>query len=192
MALSRREALTAAVACGLATTEATAAPVPPTIKPPSDPLYSRLPKEARAVVEDTFPLHLCIRLVERRVRDETVAYRVTVFNPASRGAQTRMVDGESVSEPILYHLELTPRGTVIEETPRPILDLARLPKPVVESYRKWNPREVRGMYVQWITQVPRGGTRTYRAHILMSAIKAYDATFQPDGTVVSANPPEVR
>lgn len=188
MAITRREALTAAVACGVTATDATAAPVPPMIRPLSDPLYSRLNKEARAVVEDTFPLHLCIRLVERRVRDETVAYRVTVFNPASRGARTKMVDGESVSEPILYHLELTPKGTIIEETPRPILDLAKLPKPVLESYRKWNPREVRNMMVTWITEVPRGGTRTYRAHILVSAIKAYNATFKPDGSVITADP----
>lgn len=191
MAITRREALTAAAACGAATT-ATAAPIPPTIKPLSDPLFSHTPKEVRAVLEDTFPLHLCIRLAERwNERRETVSYRATVFNPASRGAHTQLVNGELVSQPILYHIELTPKGTVVEETPRPILDLSKVPKVVMDSYRKWNPHEVRGMTVSWITQVPRGGERTYSVGILMSAIKAYGATFKLDGTILSADPPVV-
>src|SRR5262249_46776332 len=117
-----------------------------------------------------------------------MVYRATVFNPASGGAETRQVGAENITQPILYHLELSESGKVLEETPRPVLDLKRLPKAVVAGYEKWNPKGGTGQEHRWTTEVPRGEARIYRVRIIESAIKAYSASFKEDGSVLTADP----
>src|SRR5262245_41308209 len=114
MSITRREALAAAVGCGLtATTAAGADEKPPgaTGRTRRDPVYMHLPDAIRAVFEDTFPNHRCIRLARRQEKGAAV-YRATVFDPASAGAQTQRVGEETVTQPILYHLELSAEGKV--------------------------------------------------------------------------------
>jgi hypothetical protein len=190
MAITRREALAAAVGCGLTTTAAAGADDKPPAaaeRPRRDPVYMHVPEAIRAVFEDTFPNHRCIRLARRQEKGAPV-YRATVFDPASAGAETQRVGEESVTQPILYHLELSATGSVIEETPRPVFDLGRLPKAVLAGYEKWNPKGVQGQEFWWLTEVPRGEARVYRVRILVNAIKAYSASFKEDGSVLAADP----
>jgi hypothetical protein len=189
MPITRREALAAAAGCGLATPAEARADEKPPAAPGgrSDPVFGNLPNAVRAVVEDTFPGHRCIRLAERQEKGATV-YRVTVFNPADTTVHTQSVGGELVSQPRLYHVELTADGKVIEETYRPVLDLGRLPKPVLAAYQKWNPKGVTGMVVAWSTEVPRGKERIYRAGVIVNQIKAYRVSFKEDGSVIAADP----
>src|SRR5262249_7733647 len=95
---------------------------------------------------------------------------------------------EIVSQPILYHLQVSEEGKVVEETPHPVLDLEKLPKAVVASFEKWNPKGVKGMAVLWWTEIARGKDRVYHASILVNQIKAYGASFKEDGTVLAAEP----
>ena len=95
---------------------------------------------------------------------------------------------ESVATPPLYHLEVDAAGKVVEETHRPI-DPKQLPKAVQTAYEKWNPKGVVGQSGHfWMTEVPRGKARVYHVNILLSAVKAYGATFREDGTVVQSDP----
>jgi hypothetical protein len=190
MSITRRDALAAAAGCGLTTTGAARADDrPPAAKerPRRDPVYMYLPDAVRAVFEDTFPGYRCVRLATRREKGATV-YRATIFDPASAGAHTQRVGEETVTQPILYHMELTADGKVIEESPRPVLDPGRLPKAVLAAYEKWNPTGVRGQELWWMTDVPRGGARVYRVRIIVNAIKAYSASFREDGSVLAADP----
>ena len=114
-------------------------------------------------------------------------YRGTVFDPASGGASTRRVGEESVTEPILYHLEVSADGNVLEETAHWI-DPKRWPKAVQASYQKWNPNGVTGREIHSLTEVPKGEARVYRVRILMNAIKAYSVSFKEDGSVLAADP----
>jgi hypothetical protein len=192
MSITRREALTAAVGCGLTTTAAAGAddkPLAAKERPRPDPVYSNVPAAIRKVFEDTFPNYRCIRMAIRGEKDATV-YRATVFNPASGGAHTQHVGGEIVTTPILYHLELDAAGKVLEETPR-FVDTGRLPKAVTAAYEKWNPKGVKGQELWWQTEVPRGKDRVYRVRIIVNAIKAYSASFKEDGSVLTADPAEV-
>src|SRR5207245_8734458 len=106
--------------------------------PPRDPVYMHLPDAVRAVFEDTFPNHRCIRLVTRGEKDATV-YRATVFNPAAMSSTSRLVDGENVTTPSLDHLELDAGGKVLEETLH-FVDTRRLPKAVTAAYETWHPK----------------------------------------------------
>jgi hypothetical protein len=190
MPITRRVALAAAVGCALATTGAAGADDGPAAgkdRPRRDPVYAQLPDAIRAVFEDTFPNHRCIRLATRGEKGATV-YRATVFDPASAGASHQRVGGERVTTPILYHLELDAGGEVVEETLRPVLDLGRLPKAVATAYAKWNPKGVKGRELFWQTEVPRGKGRVYRVRIIVSAITAYSASFAADGSVLTADP----
>jgi len=192
MLISRREALAAAVGCGLTTAAAGADDSPPVARelPRPDPLYTSVPEAIRKVFEDTFPNHRCIRLAIRGEDDATV-YRATVFDPASIGASYRRVGKEHVITPPLYELELDAGGKVVEETLRPVLDPGRLPKAVAAAYEKWNPKGVIGREFFWQTEVLRGKARVYRVQIILSAVKAYRASFKEDGTVVEADPAPV-
>ena len=187
MSLTRREALTAAVGCGLMTT-AVRADEKPAATPQRDPVLSSVPGAVRKVFDDTFPGHRCIRMA-RRGLDQAAVYRGTFFNPDSwSSAGVRMVDGESVTTPPLYHLELDASGKVLEESPRWI-DAKQLPKAVRDAYQKWNPKGVEGRSGHfWQTQVERGKARVYWVTVHLSAVKGYGATFQEDGTVVKADP----
>jgi hypothetical protein len=189
MSISRRDALAAAVGCGLTTTAARADEKPAAKGPPQrDPVLSRLTPAARKVFEDTFPNYRCIRLA-RRGQDEAAVYRGTFFDHANwAGAEVRLVDGESVATPPLFHMEVDAAGKVLEETPREI-DPKQLPKAVQAAYEKWNPKGVTGRSGHfWLTEVVRGKARVYRVAILLSSVKAYRATFREDGTVVEADP----
>src|SRR5205807_9755554 len=108
----------AAIGCGLTTTSAAGAddkPPAANARTSRDPVYGRMPEAVRAVFETTFPGYRCIRLAIRQEKGAAV-YRGTVFDPASGGASTRRVGEESVTEPILYHLEVSADGNVLEET----------------------------------------------------------------------------
>jgi hypothetical protein len=135
--------MAAAVGCGLAATASGTEGQSPPAGPRPDPVYVHLPDAIRAVFESTFPNHRCVRMAVRQEKGAAV-YRGTVFNPASAGAQTSQVGEESITEPILYHLEAAADGKVIEETPRPVHDPGKLPNPVVAAYEKWNPKGVNG------------------------------------------------
>jgi hypothetical protein len=188
MPITRRDTLAAAIGLTAATVSRAEdkAPVAKTV-PRMEPLYSHLPEAVRKVFEDTFPNHICIRMVTRGKRDAAV-YRGTVFDLRSAASHHQLVDGEHVATPILYQLELDANGRVVEETLRPILDLARLPKAVVAAYEKWNPKGVKGQEFYWRTEVPRESARVYRVRIVLNAIKAYSASFAEDGTVLIADP----
>jgi hypothetical protein len=189
MSITRRAALAAALGCGLTTTP-TGADEKPAAKgpPPRDPVLSlNLPPAIRKAFEDTFPNHRCIRLGTRG-RDEAAVYRGTFFDPANWSSATGgLVDGESVVTPPLYHLELDAAAKVLEETHRPI-DPKQLPKAVQAAYEKWNPKGVTGQEHFWLTEVARGKARVYQVAIILSAVKAYRASFREDGTVVKADP----
>jgi hypothetical protein len=189
MSITRRDALAAAIGCGMTTASAARADEKPAgaKEPRREPVYSHLPDAVRKVFEDTFPDHFCIRMVTRGKRDAEV-YRGTVFDPRSAGSFHIHVDGEHVATPILYQLELDANGKIVEEALRPILDLARLPKAVVAAYEKWNPKGVKGQEFYWLTEVPREKARIYRVRIIVNAVKAYSATFAEDGTVLDAKP----
>lgn len=187
MTLSRRGAMAAAVGCGVAATASGTEIQPPPAEPRRDPMYGDMPEAIRAVFESTFPNHRCVRMAMRQEKGAAV-YRGTVFDPACSAAHTQLVGDETVSQPILYHLEVSADARVIEETAHPVLDLERLPKPVVASYKKWNPKGVTGREHWWTTELPRGGTRVYRVRIILNAVTAYTAAFREDGTVVAADP----
>jgi hypothetical protein len=188
MSLTRREALTAAVGCGLMTTAVRADEKPAADTPRHDAVLSSVPDAARKVFEATFPGHRCIRMA-RRGLDQAAVYRGTFFNPDIwSSASVRMVDGESVTTPPLFHLELDASGKVLEESPREV-DPKQLPKAVWDAYQKWNPKGVEGRSGHfWQTQVERGKARVYWVTVHLSAVKGYGATFQEDGTVVKADP----
>jgi hypothetical protein len=188
MSITRREALAAVVGCGLTTAAVGTDDQPPGAaeQPRPDPVLNHVPREVRAVCEETFPGHRCLRVAEREEKGAKV-FRVTVFDPASMGAETRLVNGEHVTQLPLYHLELTADGKVLEETVHWI-DPRRWPKPVQASYQKWNPNGVKGQELHSLTEVPRGEARVYRVRILVNQVKAYSASFKEDGSVLAADP----
>jgi hypothetical protein len=188
MSITRRQALAAGVGCTLATAAVGADDNPPaaTERPRPDPVLSRVPGEVRAVCEDTFPGYRCLRVAEREEKGAKV-FRLTVFDPAGMGSESRLVNGEHVTELPLYHLELTADGKVLEETLHWI-DPARWPKPVRASYRKWNPKGVKGQELHSLTELRRGEARVYHVRILVNQVTAYSASFQEDGSVLAADP----
>jgi len=156
MSITRREALAAAVGCGLTTTGAAGAddkPPRPAEPPRRDPVYGSLPEAIRAVFETTFPGYRCIRMAIRQEKGAAV-YRGTVFNPPA-GAQTRRVGEESVTEPILYHLEVAADAKIIEETPRPV-DPGRLPRRSSPPTRSGTRRGSKGREHWWNDGGARG------------------------------------
>lgn len=188
MSITRRNALVSVVGCGLTSIAAGAGERPAGQgSPPSDPVLSQLPPAVRKVFESTFPGHRCIRLVTRG-RNEAAVYRGTFFNPANWSSTTGgLVNGESVVTPPLFHLELDASASVLEETYRSV-DPKQLPKPVQAAYRKWNPKGITSQEHYWLTEVARGQPRVYRVAIILSAVKAYRATFREDGSIVEADP----
>jgi hypothetical protein len=192
MSINRREALAAAVGCGLTTAAAAGADdKPPAARERPDPVLSNVPVAIRPVFEKTFPNHRCVRMAMRPVKGkdkDKYTYRGTFFDPASTTVRTKGIGEEIVTQPLLYDLEVSEEGKVIEETPRPVLEPARLPKAVVAAYEKWNPKGIKGMAVMWTTEVPRGKDRVYGAYILVNAIKSYSASFKEDGSVIAADP----
>jgi hypothetical protein len=193
MSITRRDALVAVIGGGLTTAIARADEKPADKEPPKpDPMYSNLSAAARKVFEDTFPNHRIIRLVTRG-DGENAVYRGTVFNltDTTLTSGRDRVDGEFVTTPRLYYLEVDAKGKVLEELPRPI-GPERVPKAVAAAYDKWNPKAVKRMATMWTTEVPRGKDRVYRVQVLVSAIKSYSASFKEDGTVLSADATDVR
>lgn len=189
MSLTRRDALAAVVGGGLLTNMAQADEKPAADRPTRrDPVLSSVPPVVAKVFEDTFPGHRCIRMAVHG-RNDAAVYRGTFFDPANwTGTEGRMVDGESVRTPPLHHLEVDSSGKVVEESLRPI-DPKQLPTAVRDAYLKWNPKGVEGRSGHfWLTEVQRGKARVYRVAIILSAVKAYRATFRDDGTIVAADP----
>jgi hypothetical protein len=195
MPVTRRQALAAAVGCGLTTIPTTRADekLPATREPlKQDPVLSHMPAATRKVFEETFPNHRIIRLVKRGDGEDSV-YRGTVFDLSSPTLTSGHdhFGGEFVTTPKLFYLELDAKGKVLEELPRPI-EPTRAPKAVVDAYDKWNPKELRRLTTMWSTEIPRGKGRVYHVHILVSQIKSYWATFKEDGTVVRSDPIDVK
>jgi len=190
MPITRRDALAAAVGCGLTANAAAAADDKPAAGGPvRDTLLASIPNAPRKVVEDFFPNHFCVRLVTRGVRESAV-YRATLFHPGHQRT-TQFVGGEEISTPKMYEVELDARGKVLEETTHPI-EPSRVPKVVAAAYDQWNPKGVQRMVTMWSTEVAVGKGRVYRAYILVSAVKAYAASFKEDGTVLAADPTDGR
>ena len=189
MSITRRDALTAAVGCGLVTTAARADEKPVANDAMRrDPVLNSVPDAVRKVFEATFPGHRCIRMVIRGAKAAPV-YRGTFFNPAiwSRTSHS-LADGETIITPPLYQLELDAAGKVLEETLREI-EPTQLPKAVLAAYDKWNPNGVEGRSGHfWLTEVAMEQPRVYRIRIILSSVTAYEATFREDGTVVQADP----
>jgi hypothetical protein len=203
MATTRRGALMAAAAGLTAATAGLAGaddvPIPavePRKLPEIDPVLSHMPVKLVKLVTDTFPRHRGYRLGIRKEKEkdkegkekEVTVYRVRVFDPFSPSAQGKAEGDESVITPVVYELELTEGGKIVEELPHPVFDQNQLPQAVVDRYAKWNPRGVKGMAVKWYTELPKGKERVYRVRVLVNAITAYDAAFKPDGSVISAKP----
>ena len=189
MSPTRRDALAAAVGGGLLTTAARARENLAADAPPRrDPVLSFVPPAVGKVFEGAFPGHRCIRMGVRG-RDRAAVYRGTFFDPTNwSGTEEVLVDRESVCTPPLYHLEVDAVGEVLEETRR-LIDPTLLPKAVRDAYGKWNPKGVEGRSGHfWLTEVVRGQARVYRVAIILSAVKAYRATFREDGAVVEADP----
>lgn len=189
MSITRRNALAAVVGCGL--TAAAAADDKSLPEPPKhDPVYGRMPEVVRKVFEETFPQYRCIRLVIRGKEGARV-YRGTVFNPADWWRTSgRQINGDSVITPILAELEVDAQGKVLEEPLRDF-DPKRLPPAVTAAFAKWNPKGVTGQELHWLTEVARGKERIYRVRIILNAVKAYDAKFKEDGTLLEAKPPVI-
>jgi hypothetical protein len=187
MLITLRQALVAAVVCGLTAAAAGADDPPPAKQPPMrDPVYLDLTAAARKVFEDTFPNHRCIRLVTRG-EGEAAVYRATVFDLTDQSAVHAIkANKEVVTTPVLYDLEVDAKGKVLEETRRPIAP-GQVPKAVVAAYEKWNPK-IRRLATDWSTQVPRGKDRVYHVYVLVNQIEAYSASFKGDGTVLKADP----
>jgi hypothetical protein len=188
MSITRREALAAVVGCGLTTAAVAADDRPPTApeRPRPDPVLLSVPGEVRAVCEETFPGHRCLRVAVREEKGAKL-FHLTVFDPAGMGTESRLVNGEHVTQLPLYHLELTADGKVLEETAHWI-DPKRWPRPVQAGYQKWNPNGVQGQELHSLTEVPRGEARVYRVRIIVNQIKAYSASFKEDGSVLAADP----
>jgi len=195
MPVNRRQALAAAIGCGLTTASTTRADEkPPQTREPlkQDPVLPHLPAAARKVFEETFPNHRIIRLVQRGDGEDAV-YRGTVFDlssPTLTSGHDRFA-GELVTTPKLFYLEVDAKGKIQEELPRPI-EPTQAPKAVVDAFDKWNRKELRRLTTIWSTEIPRGKDRVYHVHILVSQVKSYWATFKEDGTVVRADPIEVK
>src|SRR5688500_14465576 len=103
---TRRDALAAALGCGLTTTTAAADDKPAVAEPlKRDPMYSNLSAAARKVFEETFPSHRIIRLVMRGDGEDAV-YRGTVFGLADTTLTSGhdRATGEFVTTPRLWHL----------------------------------------------------------------------------------------
>lgn len=195
MPITRRGALAALVSGGLSTLSATGADEKPlaTREPlKQDPVHSHLPAATRKVFAETFPNHRIVRLVQRGDEEDAV-YRGTVFDlsdPTLTSGHDRF-GGELVTTPKLFYLEVDAKGKILEELPRPI-GPDQVPKAVTDAYDKWNPKGLNRLATMWHTEIPRGGARVYSAHILVSQIKSYWATFKEDGTVVRADPIDVK
>jgi hypothetical protein len=195
MPVTRRQALAAAIGCGLTTTSTTRADEkpPPTREPlKQDPVHSHLPAATRKVFEETFPNHRIVRLVQRGDGEDAV-YRGTVFDlssPTLTSGHDRF-GGELVTTPKLFYLEVDARGKVLEELPRPI-EPDRAPRVVADAYEKWNAKGLKRLTTMWSTEIPRGKGRVYHVHILVNQIKSYWATFKEDGTVVRADPIDMK
>jgi hypothetical protein len=192
MAMTRRAALAAAAGFGLTTATARADEKPPAAgeRPRPDPVLTNVPPAILPVFDKTFPNHRCIRMAMRPVKDkgkDRYTYRGTFFNPTATRVRTKGEGEDIVTQPILYHLEVSEEGKVIEETTRPV-EPAAVPRAVLAAYDKWDPKPVKAMARTWTTAVPRGKDRVYGVYVLVNQIKAYSASFNEDGTVVSADP----
>lgn len=188
MSLTRRDALAAALGGGLLTATAGADEKPAAAERPwADPVIAHVPLVIRPVFESTFPGHRCVRMAVRKGKPAPT-YRGTFFNPTDPTVHTkRDDDGDLVTQPILYHLEVASDLTIVEETPHP-LHLKLVPAGVMAAYQKWDPHQIKAMARMWYTGVPRGKDRVYYVNILVNQIKAYGATFKEDGTVIKADP----
>jgi hypothetical protein len=86
-----------------------------------------------------------LRAVERRAGGAPV-YRITLFSPADTLVHAKKIGDDHVSELPLYHLEVTGDGKVLEES-RHAVPESRVPKAVLDGYRRWNAGGVKGMAV---------------------------------------------
>src|SRR5262249_54002774 len=147
---------------------------------------NHVPTEVRKICEETFPGYRCLKVVWREEKDVKI-FRATFFNPADMGAESRLVNGEHITQLSLYDLELTADVKIIAESAHWI-DAKRWPKQVQASFQKWNPKGVKGQEMHSFTEVRKGDSRVYRVRIIVNAIKAYSALFGEDGSVLAADP----
>jgi hypothetical protein len=187
MTMNRRAALTAVVG-GLACAGAAKAEDKfPTL--PRDSLLAALAPAALKVVEHWFPNYWCVRLVTHHQANPKW-YHATLFTP--RGPRrTNWSDGNEIAVPPMYEVSVDADGKVLEESNHAI-ERGLVPKAVLAAFAKWNAKGVGGMATTWATEVAAGKERVFRVAILMSQVKFYAATFQADGTVLTADPIEGR
>jgi len=148
-------------------------------------VYGSLPEAIRAVFETTFPVTGASGWPIRQEKGAAV-YRGTVFNPPA-GCPDRRVGEESVTEPILYHLEVAADAKIIEETPRPVDPVGcrrRSSPPTRSGTRRGSRAGSTGD-----TEVPPWEGPVYHVRINRERVKGYTASFKEDGSVVAADPP---
>ena len=155
-----------------------------------DPVLRFAPKAVQNVCAERFPAHRVLRVVERQVGGAPVVYRITVFSIADTGVFTKTTGDDTVSELLLHQLELMADGKVIEESRHAVPEY-RVPKAVLDGYRRWNPDGVKGMGVFWTAGQEKGKERMFSASVILSAVKAYSASFRTNGSVVAAEPARV-
>jgi hypothetical protein len=155
-----------------------------------DPVLSMLPSAVKSACAEAFPGYRALRSVDRESGGAHV-YRITFFSLADNGVYGRQEGDGIVTELPLYYLEVIANGTVVEESRHSVPE-SKLPKAVLDSYHRWNPKGVTGMMFGWSMQLQKGSERIYSVGITISAVKQYSASFSADGRVVSATPSPVK
>jgi hypothetical protein len=107
---------------------------------------------------------------------------VTFFNDNGM-IQSKKIGDDWISEPLQYQLELAADGHIIEEQAHLISELA-VPKAVLASYQKWNPKGLKGMIVAWGAEQPRNKKREFHVSIVFNQIDASGASFYEDGSLI--------
>jgi len=162
-----------------------AAPLVALAQPTDDMVLAMAPKAVRDACQAVFSGYRALRLVTKNT-PQGPTYRVTVFNPAVKGARGGKAGDNYFSEMLLYDIELRPDGTIVEEDRHPVaMDTDAVPLPVMKSFQEWNPRGASGPAPWWFVERQRGKDPFYSANISVSAVQDYAATFKADGTIVS-------
>ena len=85
---------------------------------------------------------------------------------------------------------MTADGKVLTESDHPI-EKSQVPKAVLDSYKKWNPRGVEGMGPRWSVESKKAENRVYHVEMDLNAVTRYKASFKEDGSIVAVKPARV-
>jgi len=151
-----------------------------------DPLLFNVPKEVRKVCEETFPGYRALSVGERKEKGQT-RYRITFFDPADRTIYGRKDGDEAIMELKQYRFEVTADGKVVEE-PRHHLREDRVPKAVIDRYKKWlGDTPPRAMVVGWEAEREKDKDRVFHVWYVVNSVTGYSASFKEDGTLLKEN-----